>query len=318
MGLTPFDRMLDSTLYVAGSSAAREGHPMAVARHEAGQPWTCYPAARPDPPGYRRIVVIEPHQHTEEGRMGLAKRVYTALGQGDSVSVTVLRALGRGPKGQPLDRPRPEGDIDEAIASHALAFGDGPAIPSAIQAPDPDLQRTVRDEAGQITTVIDRGGTPLVPGDGEFVERPDGTVDLVLAADQVPPLEAGGPPPPLCTACGGTAPPCIALCAKMLQPALGRWKYIGPPGSRIAIVGGRSLVVPPDSPAGLAPAPPAEPPPTLEPVAPPPLPATPADPPGPPQGEPTTPIGPYGPILPARAPRRGRNAPAPGQRSLFD
>jgi hypothetical protein len=224
--MTPFERMLDSTLYVAGDRARREGRPMAVLQHEQGQPWTCGPADRPNPPGYHLVTVIAPHEHTEEFRMGLAKRIYTARCQGQHVEAGVLRALDGGGATRPR-APRPEGDLAEAMISHALAtqgqgltadlvvvdeWADGPAIPAEVQAPDDAADRPAR----------------------------------------------------ACTICGGDAPPCISLCARALDPPLhygrrepaparigkDRWadSIIGVPGSRIEIVDGKSTIVPPEAP----------------------------------------------------------------------
>lgn len=113
-----FDRQLRTLLYVAGDRARREGRPMAVER--CAVHWTVRDAARPTPPDYERLTILEPHQYTEEARMGVAKKLHTARMLGQPVSATLLRTFGHGPT-EPTPRgPRHDDDLASAITSHRL------------------------------------------------------------------------------------------------------------------------------------------------------------------------------------------------------
>lgn len=131
--MTPFERMLDSTLYVAADRARRERRPMAVERCPVA--WTVRDAAEPTPSGYERITLVQPDEHTEEARMGIAKRIYTARSEGKPVSAAVLAFFGQEPASK---MPLLTGDtLPAAIVSKQVADSFAPRIePTPTPAPE--------------------------------------------------------------------------------------------------------------------------------------------------------------------------------------
>jgi hypothetical protein len=176
--MTPFERMLESTLYVAADRARRERRHMAV---ELGPvAWTVREARLPPPPDHERITVIGP-EDDEETIMGVAKRVYLARVQGQPIARAVLRLLDTDPTAAPASLA---GDtLPGAVNAHDLASQFGQPQPTAYTGPP----------------VMETNLGPIHVG------------TLVVALPGEPPA-----PPEYCTLCGGPAEPCVSLCVKAL------------------------------------------------------------------------------------------------------
>lgn len=147
--MTPFERMLESTLYVAADRARRESRPMAVERCPAA--WTVRDATEPTPSGYERITQVQPDDYTDEARMGIAKRIYTARSEGKPVAVAVLAFFGQEPASK---MPLLTGDtLPAAIVSKQVADSFAPPIEPT---PPPAPEATMSTPATKVEKIDGR------------------------------------------------------------------------------------------------------------------------------------------------------------------
>lgn len=118
---TPFDLHVDDLIDVGNRRAIREGREMAI---EAGPTcWTITPAEEPTPDGWWRACTVPPSPLTDEDRMGIAKKIWTAHTFGQRIPKKIIDFFGEpSSRGQSDDVTlfSPDGSA-EAAAGEILA-----------------------------------------------------------------------------------------------------------------------------------------------------------------------------------------------------
>jgi hypothetical protein len=225
--MTPFERMLESTLFVAADRAQREWRPIAVEHSPVA--WTVRPASDMTPDGYERLVVVPPGNHTEEAIMGVAKRINLARAQGQPVAAAVLRFFDTAPAARPT--PLLGDALPAAVNSNDVAkqFGEPQMTPYTEPSP-------IGDAVGYSSSNAVRD-----------IQSLDCRLDTAAWMDQKAQANIlAKKPAEDCTLCNGPSPPCVSLCEKAMRipvepptiapepsaPQSGPYQPATPPASR--------------------------------------------------------------------------------------